>query len=108
MTAWATMADARDPHVWPDAVNMPDATLTRYLAAAHEALEGFAPALPDGATVPESYRLANILHARELRNATQRGESDVIGVGDYAIRARPLTAAVRALLRPQRVAWTVG
>ena len=58
--------------------------------------------------VPDSYMLANILQAREVRAATMRGEQDVIGIGDYAIRARPLTAAVKQLLRPQRARWVVG
>lgn len=58
--------------------------------------------------VPVSYMLATIYQARELRAAIMRGETDIIGVGDFAIRARPLTAAVKQLLRPQRRAWTVG
>lgn len=106
--AWATKTEARNPEVWPDAVNMTDASLDLYLNAAFVGVVAYAPALPEGATVPESYKLANILQARELRNAATRGEQDVIGVGDYAIRARPLTAAVKQLLRPQTVSWTVG
>jgi hypothetical protein len=60
------------------------------------------------AGVPKDYTKANILQARELYAASQRGEQDVIGFGDYAIRARPLTAAVKQLLRPKRVTWAVG
>lgn len=106
--AWASKADARDPDVWPDAIGMTDASLDRYLTAAFEALEGYAPALAPGDPTPAAYVLANVLHARELRNAAARGEADVIGVGDYAIRARPLTAAVKSLLRPHTVSWSVG
>lgn len=106
--AWALKTDARDPDVWPDAVNMSDASLDRYLEAAYEGIVGYAPALLAGDPIPTSYVLANVLHARELRNAASRGEQDVIGVGDYAIRARPLTAAVKSLLRPRTVSWAVG
>jgi hypothetical protein len=52
--------------------------------------------------------LANVYQAREIYAAAQRGEQDVIGVGDYAIRARPITAAVKQLLRPQRGLPAVG
>lgn len=58
--------------------------------------------------VPLAYTLATIYQAREVHTAAIRGESDVIGIGDYAIRARPLTAAVRQLLRPRRVSFKTG
>lgn len=58
--------------------------------------------------VPMDYMLATVLQAREAHNAAQRGEQDIIGVGDYAIRARPLTAAVKQLLRPQAGVPVVG
>lgn len=103
---WAT-ADQAKAH-WTDAPNMDPAVLTRLLGAAHEQCVEYAPVLAEGAPVPERYVLANIYQARELYAASQRGEQDVIGVGDYAIRARPLTAAVKQLLRPQTVSWVVG
>jgi hypothetical protein len=53
-----------------------------------------------GFEVPERYTLAVILQARELWSAAQR-DGDVIGLGEgYAMRSRPLTGAVKALLRP--------
>lgn len=57
---------------------------------------------------PINYTLGNIFQAREIFAAAQRGEQDVIGVGDYAIRARPLTAAVKQLLRPQHGKPVIG
>jgi hypothetical protein len=105
---WADKTDARDPDVWPDAVGIGDAALDLFLSAAYDSVKAYAPPLPDGATVPQAYVLANVLQARELKNASARGEQDVIGVGDSAIRARPLTAAVKQLLRPQSLSWTVG
>jgi hypothetical protein len=51
--------------------------------------------------LPSSYMLATIYQARETYDAAIR-DGDVIGVGDYAIRARPLTGAVKQLLRPDR------
>ena len=51
------------------------------------------------ALVPTNYMLATVYQAREAYAAGQR-DGDVIGLGDYAIRVRPLTASVKALLRP--------
>jgi hypothetical protein len=58
--------------------------------------------------VPSRYVLATVYEAPEIWAASQRGEQDVIGVGDYAIRARPLTAAVKQLLPPARGVPVVG
>lgn len=57
--------------------------------------------------VPSSYMLATVYQARETYDAAIR-DGDVIGVGDYAIRARPLTGAVKQLLRPARYSLFVG
>lgn len=53
--------------------------------------------------VPFAYTLAVVTQARDIWTAQQRGDggSDVVGVGDFVVRARPLSAAVRQLLRPQ-------
>lgn len=58
--------------------------------------------------VPARYTLATVMQAREIYSAGQRDSGDVIGFGDYAIRARPLTAAIKQLLRPQRGRPAVG
>lgn len=104
VTTFATLPDAREH--WADSKDIDDARLTDLLAAAFPACEAFAPKLAVDAVyptnVPTAYTLAQIMQARELYEAQQRGEQDVIGVGDYAIRARPLIAAVKSLLRPER------
>jgi hypothetical protein len=104
VTTFATLPDAR--RHWPDSVDIDDARLTELLAAAFPACERYAPALPVDAVyptnVPAAYTLAQVMQAREIYQAQQRGEQDVIGVGDYAIRSRPLIAAVKSQLRPQR------
>lgn len=102
--AWATKAQAR-AH-WADAVAIPDATLDELLEAAFEQCVEYAPT--NSEPIPVSFMIANVYQAREIYAAAQRGEQDVIGFGDYAIRARPLTAAVKQLLRPQRGYPVVG
>lgn len=51
--------------------------------------------------MPTRLMLGCVYQAREIWAAAVRDQQDVIGIGDYAIRARPLTAAVKQLLRPQ-------
>lgn len=100
---FAELPDAREH--WPDSTDIDDTRMTDLLAAAFPACVAFAPALPVDATVatvPQAYKLGHVMQARELYQAQQRGEQDVIGVGDYAIRARPLIAAVKSLFRPER------
>lgn len=103
--AWATTAEAH--MFWLDSQNIDDAVLEFYLDSASEQCAAYAPAGTDP-TTSTRYVLACIYQAREIYSASQRGEQDVIGVGDYAIRARPLTAAVKQLLRPQTGAPVVG
>ncbi|MGW5239493.1 hypothetical protein ACWEOW_11220 [Monashia sp. NPDC004114] len=82
-----------------------DATTVILSAAATATATGVSVSLSG---VPMNYVVGEVYQAREVYAASQRGEQDVIGVGDYAIRARPLTAAVKSLLRPQRVVGAVG
>lgn len=104
--AWADATKARQ--FWADAASISDASLAVLLEAATEQCAAYAPVLADGDPLPDRYVLACVYQAREIHAASQRGEQDVIGVGDYAIRARPLTAAVKQLLRPQRGLPVVG
>lgn len=104
VTTFATLPDAREH--WADSIDIDDARLTKLLAAVFPGCRDYAPQLPDTAEyptgVPEAYTVAQVMQAREVYQAQQRGEQDVIGVGDYAIRSRPLIAAVKQLLRPER------
>lgn len=103
--AWADPAFAR--RHWADAGALDDEELQDLLDAAFPGCKSYAPAHSE--PVPVSFQIANVLQAREIRTAAQRdGSADVIGVGDYAIRARPLTDAVKQLLRPQRGKPGVG
>lgn len=62
-----------------------------------------AAALVSGTTsltlLPVSLMLATVYQAREIYAASVR-DGDLIGAGDLAIRARPLTASVKQLVRP--------
>lgn len=108
--AWATKDQARAQ--WPDAASLPDATLDILLDVATVQCMAYAPALivpldPEDLVIPVNYTQAAIYQAREVYAAGQR-DGDVIGLGDYAIRARPLTASVKSLLRPPPGVPVVG
>ncbi len=114
MAAWTDAATAR-AH-WPDAASLPDATLGRLLEAASVQCATYATdslrtavdvALAVATPPPPPAVMACILHARELYAASLR-DGDVIGGPDYAIRARPLTGVVKALLRPDRGRPVIG
>jgi len=112
---WDTVAEAhteaRNTRLWADAP-ADDATLDVLLEAASDQVHRFAPAVGvdtvgDPLPVPPRYKLATIYQARELQAAAVR-DGDVIGVGDYGLRARPLVDSVKQLLRPQRGRPGVG
>lgn len=99
MSAWTDLTKAR-LH-WPDAASIADAVLTDLLDAAQIECERYAQPLPEATAPSVDYVLAVILQARELYNAGQRDSADLVGIGDYAVRARPLPAHVKRLL-PRR------
>ena len=103
MSDWASVEQARQD--WPDAPAS-DATLLRLLGDAQAQCEAYAPTLAEDADTPAGYARAVVLQARELW-ASARRDGDVIGTDTYAVRAWPLTGAVKALLRPKRGRLTV-
>lgn len=74
------------------------------------ALDKMATASATGVKVtvlPLSHMLACVAQAREIYAASVR-EGDVIGVGDFAFRSKPLTGTVKQLLRPQTALGSIG
>lgn len=104
-----TEADAAQlADLWPDGGQLAEETYAQVLTAAYEGCLEYAPALPVGGTVPEGWRTAQIMQASELWSATRR-DGDVIGFSDtVAVRARPLGATVKALLRPRSAVPRIG
>lgn len=95
--------------LWPDSVTLSDPDLAALLQAAYEQVVEYAPALPDGAEIPERFRQGQIAQARDLYSASRSGDGEVIGFsGDFAIRVRPLSTQVKALLRPRPAVPRIG
>jgi hypothetical protein len=99
--------------LWPDSEGIPADTLDLLLDTAWEACTAYLPAeqvtASEAPTFTPPYRwvTANVLHARDVWTA-YRQEGGVIGFDQYAVTVRPLSNAVRALLRPPRGVPMVG
>lgn len=98
--AWVTLDEVRAQ--FPDAP-LDDDVLTMMVNTAHEQVSTYAPPLPvidPPAPAPDNYRQAEIHQVIALWQNGQR-DGDVIGFGDgFAVRARPLSAGIKAMLRP--------
>lgn len=107
----ASQDTARD--LWPDAAGIPDATLDLLLDTAWEACTEYLPAEQvtaaeaPGFVAPYRWTTANVLHARDLWTA-YRAEGGVIGFDAGVVTVRPLSNAVKSLLRPPRGVPMVG
>lgn len=100
-TGWHTLASAR--RAWSS--DLDDLALFDVLRNARIQCEEFAPKRDD---VPENYRRAQLVQARNLHNAQAANPSS----GDYgesfALAAIPMTWQVMSLLRPSRGRPLVG
>lgn len=86
---------------WPD-VPLDGPELELLLAAAHEAALAYAPALPEGAPPPASWKLAQIMLAKHLQARKRAGEASSFGPDGLAVQTYPLVLEARSLLRPKR------
>jgi len=107
---WLTVAELGDADDWPE-VYWPAGiaefddlqSLEVLLAAARAQCEAFAPRLPEGAPVPETYRLAQAMQARALFRSTITGDGDqTVGADGHRVTVFPLDWTIKALLRPKR------
>jgi len=120
MAIWHTVESARDQ--WVDAPTDDgedeDATLSELLVVAKEAVLAYAPALDtsddliidedgyivnqDAEAIPESYRIAQLMQARNVWNSSKASPSGNLDNGEYGLSTFPLDWQVRQLLRPKR------
>jgi hypothetical protein len=104
---WATLAITRAS--WVDARAVDDDVLYEILQIAKHQVIEYAPALAEDADVPQSYRLGQILQARNTYNSSiVDASSGDIGADTFVIRPFPLDWQVKQLLRPRRGNPVVG
>lgn len=86
-----------------------DTTMHRLLVTSREQIEQYAPALPEGAAVPERYRAGQLMQARNTYNASISNGGDPMDLGGgIVITPRPLDWAVKQLVRPAKALKAVG
>ncbi|WP_157001436.1 hypothetical protein [Agromyces laixinhei] len=97
---WCTLDSIRDE--WPDAETIDDGPLWRLLSLAREQVLAYAPTLAEGDPVPERYREAQRVQARNVWNASRVAPDGGIGSDDFVIRPFPLDWHVKQIIRPKR------
>lgn len=111
---WLTNDEVRD--LWEDAP-ADEELLNMLNDSAITQLTAYAPILlpktsEDGLTyypsVPQNYRLAQLMQVRNLFNAGRVAPSGDFGSGEFTFTPFPLTWQVQALLRPKRGRPLVG
>lgn len=92
ISSWPEAEDliTDDPQLYSQLMNSANAICTAY-----------APALPEGAAVPESWLLAEVITARDLWSKLAGGNREEIGPDGMAIPVYPLVLTARTLLRPK-------
>lgn len=106
VVGWVTLTQASE--LWPDADVLSDDVLAVWLLSAYEECHAFAPALADGAPVPESWRVAQVMQARAAYRALKAGGGDQVGPDGFAVTVYPLDWQVRQKLRPKTGRPRVG
>lgn len=103
---WHTLDSIRAE--WPDAQYIDDGPLWELLAIAREQVLEFAPVLADDAPVPDRYRTAQRVQARNVWNASKVAPDGTVGQDDFVIRPFPLDWHVKQIIRPKRARGAVA
>jgi hypothetical protein len=96
---WHTLDTARDQ--WVDAPYQ-DEILSDLLAIAQEQCLAYAPGASGTAPTEPHYRVAQLMQARNIWNASKVSPSGDLGDGTYVISPKPLDWMIKQLLRPKR------
>ncbi|MDP4333229.1 hypothetical protein Q7F20_07580 [Curtobacterium sp. A7_M15] len=112
---WLVVVDPADE--WYNAITArldwagapePDGIIARLLEVAREQVEEYGPNLPAGTPVPERYRSAQLVQARNTWNASLTNGDAQVDVGGFVVNVRPLDWAVKQLIRPLTATKAVG
>ena len=103
MATWHTTDSAR--YEWADAPS-DDGELDNLLDVAKSAVVAYAPALvvtePPTDDVPTSYRVAQLMQARNVWNSSNASTSGQNDGSEYGLASFPLDWQIRQILRPKR------
>lgn len=86
---------------WPEAADLDSRDLELLLTTANSLCVAYAPALSEGATVPDGWRLAEVITARDIWSKMAGGNREEFGPDGLVIPVAPLVWLARDLLRPK-------
>lgn len=86
---------------WPEAEDLDSRDLQLMLSTANSLCVAYAPALPEGAAVPDAWRMAEVITARDIWAKQTGGNREEFGPDGLAIPTTPLIWLARDLLRPK-------
>lgn len=90
--------------IWPDAEDLytdNPLAFNAIFSTANAICAAYAPTLPAGTPVPDSWKYAEILQARHIWSQTGRGNSDNFGPDGLPISTYSLVMTARDILRPK-------
>ena len=101
MTYWNFGNTGYVEAVWPDAAHLDPLAYESLFSTANALCVAYAPALPEGAVIPDSYKLAEVITARDIASKMSGGNPEEIGLDGQVIPTTPLIWLARDLLRPK-------
>ncbi|QCO98967.1 hypothetical protein FCN77_16255 [Arthrobacter sp. 24S4-2] len=87
--------------IWPEAADIDSVLLDQLLSTANSLCVSYAPVLPEGASIPGNYRMAEVITARDIWSKMSGGNREEFGPDGLAIPVAPLIYLARDLLRPK-------
>jgi hypothetical protein len=97
---WNYVNEAYVLKVWPEAEDIDPQVFAALMSTANALCTAYAPVLPEGAVVPDTWKLAEIFQARHTWGQMSGGNREEYGPDGMAIPVYPLFLAARELLRP--------
>ena len=99
---WDNLTDLTQVEaLWPEAVDIDEVILDRLFTASNDLCRAYAPLLPDGSVIPESWLLAEIFQARDIWSKVESGNRDEYGADGFRVSVTHLDYMARNLLRPK-------
>lgn len=86
---------------WPDSEDLDPLVFDNLFRSANALCVAYAPALPEGAEIPQNYLLAEIATARDIASKMTGGNTEEVGLDGQIVRTLPLIWLARDLLRPK-------
>lgn len=96
---WNLRADVEA--VWPEAMDFSATVYDRLFETANALCAAYAPALPEGDPIPESWKTAEVLQARHIWSQNGRGTSEAFGPDGLPVSSYSLVMTARDILRPK-------